>query len=201
MIHAQLKHQDRTRTVADLPGSPYPAHLATQCKVRVQGLAMIKHSDGAPGSLCGPPVASSAVHPAHISMLPNRRRLGMRLGSKLSPDGYLQTSGDPSRLSRRRKVRLRSASSSAFAHGMTFSAGYPFGSFATSRLYILVAGRPLPEDQIAGHSRQLPVPLPNTFLVIFSLRLSSTHYDNLISTTTTSRCSSPLFSLPGLPRP
>ncbi|KAF1928674.1 uncharacterized protein M421DRAFT_152250 [Didymella exigua CBS 183.55] len=145
-IHAQMKHQDRTRTVADLPGSPSPAHFGTQYKRSFQCLAMVKLLDGAPGGLRGPPVASFTVRAAHISIFPNPRRLGMRLGTKLSPDGCLQTFGDPSRLSRGRKVRLRPASSSVSPNGMTFDAKSVFGSLATSRLYILVLG-PLPKDQ------------------------------------------------------
>ncbi|XPS78130.1 hypothetical protein M3J09_010148 [Ascochyta lentis] len=58
---AQMKHQDRTRKVADHPGSCYPTHHATRYKRKIQCLATIKHLCGAHGSLRSPPVASSAV--------------------------------------------------------------------------------------------------------------------------------------------
>ena len=132
----------RRSTRISLPGPP-----CNTIQGRVQCLAVIKHSDGPPGSLRSPLVASSALQLIHYLMLPNRRRLGMRLGTKLSPDDYLQTSGGPLRLSRGREVRLRTASSSAFANGMTISAGNPLGSFVFKKLYIWVVGRPLPEDQ------------------------------------------------------
>ena len=78
-----MKHQDRTRMVADLPGYPYPVHYATQLKRRVQCLAMIKLFGGASGGFRGRPLAWPAVRWIHIAMLPNGRRLGMRLGTKL----------------------------------------------------------------------------------------------------------------------
>src|SRR5690242_17088670 len=121
MNHAQLKHQDPTRTVADQPGSPYPTHPATQPKRRVQCLVLNKLSHGARGSVCCSSVAYLASGSTHSAMLPNRRRLGVRLGMKLSSDDYLPMSGDPSRLSRGRYLRFRSASSCALAHGMTVS--------------------------------------------------------------------------------
>lgn len=137
----QLKHQYRTRTVADLPGSPYPAHFAIRYKREVQCLFTIKLSDEAPGKVGGPLVAFSAVDPAQILIFPNCRRQHMRLGVKLIPGDYSQASGDASRLSRERKVCLQLMSSSTSADDMTVTARNLL------QLYILGAGRPLPKEQ------------------------------------------------------
>jgi hypothetical protein len=54
-IHPRLKHQDRTRTVANLLGSPFPAHFTTQFKRKLQCLAMFKLFGEVFGGFCGRP--------------------------------------------------------------------------------------------------------------------------------------------------
>lgn len=174
--------------------------LATQFKRRLQCLAIIKLLGGAIGCSRGRPLVWPAVRRIHIATLPNRTRLGMRLGKIARLWDCQWTFGDSSRLSRERKVRLRPASNSAFPNGMTSKVGDRLGSIVAARLYSLTARRPFLRIRIAGHSHLLPRLLSNTFFNTRSATVT-THYDKLISTPKTRRCFSPLSSPPGLPRP